>query len=134
MNFPINETRGTADSVYLVAFLFGGKRYFPGFAGLPPSIKPFLTAGVGPHYRHALTVDGDTVDGVAAGGNVGGGFDIQAARWCMVGTRLGYNFTSDFTNDFTGTFGRKTNYNGWEISIDFSVLLGKGSTPNRQAF
>ena len=70
------------------------------------------------------------MDGVAAGGNVGGGFDIQVARWGMVGTRLGYNFTSDFTDDFTGTFGRKTNYSGWEISIDFSVLLGKGSMPN----
>jgi hypothetical protein len=126
----VQETRGTADSAWVAAFLFGGKRYFPSFAKLPPSIKPFLTAGVGPYFRHALTSDGETVEGVAAGGSVGGGFDIQVARWGMVGTKLGYNFTSDFTDDFTGTFGSKTNYSGWELSIDFSVLLGKGSTPN----
>lgn len=120
----VKEVQGTADSAYVAAFLFGGRRYFP-FDGLSPSIKPFLTAGVGPYYRHALTRDGDTVDGVAAGGTVGGGFDFQLARWCMVGTKLGYNFTSDFTDDSTGTFGSKTSYNGWELVIDFSVLLGK---------
>ncbi len=48
----------------------------------------------------------------------------------MVGTKIGYNFTSDFTQDFTGTFGDKTNYSGYEFVIDFSFLIGKGQTPH----
>jgi hypothetical protein len=145
----VKEPRGTADNAYVTAFLLGGRRYFPNFGGLPPTIKPFLTAGVGPYFRHALARNGDavedvvagpplggglefreTVEGVTAGGTVGGGFDFQLARWCMVGTKLAYNFTADFTDDFTGTFGSITSYNGWELSIDFSVLFGKGKTPN----
>jgi hypothetical protein len=126
------------DGAYVAAFLFGGRRYFPNFAGLPPSVKPFLSGAVGPYFRHALPRDEQgnpsrSLAGVyqsfAAGGSVGGGFDFQLARWCMLGTKLGYNFTSDFTDDSTGTFGRKTNYNGFELVIDFSFVLGKESKP-----
>ncbi len=128
--YLVQEQNPTPDGGYIAAFLFGGKRYFPGLGGLPPNIKPFLLAAVGPYYRNATPQDVGTVSGVAAGGNVGGGFDIQPARWCMVDVKLGYNFTSDFTSDFTGTFGRKTSYSGYELAIGFSVLLGKGNTPD----
>jgi hypothetical protein len=72
-----------------------------------------------------LTSDGTIVEGFAAGGTVGGGFDFQLARWCIVGTKLGYNFT----DDFTGTFGRITSYNGVELVIDFSFILGGSKKP-----
>jgi len=111
---------------YIFAFLFGGKRYFPGLGGMRRDIRPFLMAAGGPYFRHGETPDGDTFTDVAAGGSIGGGFDIQPARWCMVETRIGYNFTSDFTMDATGTFGSKTSYDGYELSIGFGVLLGSG--------
>ena len=47
----------------------------------------------------------------------------------MVGTKLGYNFTTDFEQDYTGTFGDKASYRGFELVIDFSFLLGKTRMP-----
>lgn len=126
----VQQENPAPDGAYMAAFLFGGRRYFPNLAGLPSSIKPFLSAAVGPYVRRAQLQRGGVVQSVAAGGNVGGGFDFQFARWGMVGTKLGYNYTSDFTSDFTGTFGSKTNYRGFDLSIDFSVVLGNGKTPN----
>jgi hypothetical protein len=127
--YLVQEENPTPDGAYIAAFLVGGKRYFPSLFGLPSTVRPFLSASGGPYFRHALAPDGsDLQQFVTAGGNVGGGFDFQLARWCMVGTKLGYNFTSDFSEDFSGTFGSKTNYNGLELSIDFSFLLGKGVT------
>ena len=128
--YLVQEENPTPDGAYIAAFLFGGKRYFQNFGGLPSSVRPFLSAAGGPYFRHALAPDGsDLQQFVTAGGNVGGGFDFQLARWCMVGTKLGYNFTADFSEDSSGTFGSKTNYSGFELSIDFSFLLGKGATP-----
>ncbi|MCP5115643.1 MAG: hypothetical protein GY953_32860 [bacterium] len=49
----------------------------------------------------------------------------------MIGTKVGYNFTADFSADRTGTFGTKTSYQGFELVVDFSFLLGKGRTPGR---
>lgn len=123
----VQETNITPDNTYIAAFLFGGRRYFPGFGGLRPSIKPFLSAAFGPYFRGGLEQNGDKIHDVAAGGNVGGGIDFQLARWCMVGTKLGYNFTSDFTRDPTGTYGSKTSYSGFDLGINFNILLGKGS-------
>jgi len=140
----------TPGNDYIAAFLFGGKKYFPNIGGARREIRPFLTAAAGPHVRSAQIVTGNEIvvtddappgptemllptgpvtRSVAAGGSVGGGFDIQLARWCMVGTKVGYNFTADFTRDSTGTFGDKTSYSGFEWVIDFSVLWGKGRTP-----
>lgn len=127
--FPVHlvqERNITPDNTYIAAFLFGGRRYFPNLGGLSPSIKPFLAAAAGPYLRGGMAPDGSRVHNIAAGGKVGGGLDFQLARWCMVGTKVGYNFTSDFTRDFA-TYGSKTSYSGFELGIDFSFLLGKGS-------
>jgi hypothetical protein len=106
----VRETNITPDNAYLAAFLLGGRRYFPNLGGLRPSIKPFLTAAGGPYFRGDWAPDGSKIHNVAAGGNVGGGFDFQVARWCMVGTKVGYDFTSDFTRESNGNYGRKTSY------------------------
>jgi hypothetical protein len=116
----------TRDATYIAAVLFGGRRYFPGLGGLRPNVKPFLSAAVGPYFRNIMDLEGNTFTDVAAGGNLGGGFDIQVARWGMVGTKLGYNFTADFSRDHAEAFGEKTAYSGWEWTVDFSVLFGKG--------
>ena len=123
------KERGSPEDSYIASFLFGGKRYFPNLRRRSPVIRPFLTAAVGPYLRRAKALDGTAIKHRAAGGNLGAGFDIQLARWCMVGIKAGYNFTADFTDDFTGTFGKKTSYRGFELGIDFSFLLGKGRTP-----
>jgi hypothetical protein len=135
MNLVREETPSNA---YIAAFLFGGKRYFPNLGGLRPEIRPFLSAAGGPYLRSFTPVygetvetlmEGETIESVAAGGNIGGGFDIQLARWFMIGTKLGYSFTSDFTREETGAFGNRTSYEGFELSVDFSILFGKGRAP-----
>jgi hypothetical protein len=117
----------TRDSTYIAAVLFGGRRYFPGLGGIRPNVKPFLAAAVGPYFRNVMDLEGNRFTDVAAGGNLGGGFDFQVSRWCMVGTKLGYNFTADFSRDHAEAFGEKTAYSGWEWVIDFSVLFGRGN-------
>jgi hypothetical protein len=123
------QERGTPEDSLIASFLFGGKRYFPNLRRRSPVIRPFLTAAVGPYIRRAKTRDRTPIKHRAAGGNLGGGFDLQLSRWFMVGTKVIYNFTADFTRDFTGTFGEKTSYRGFDVVVDFSFLLGKGKTP-----
>ena len=111
---------------YIASVLFGGRRYLPYLRARSPVIRPFLSAAVGPYFRRAKALDGTALKHRAGGGQLGGGFDLQLARWCMVGTKLAYNFTADFERDSTGTFGKKTSYRGFELVVDFSFLLGKG--------
>ena len=83
------------------------------------SIKPFLTAGVGP----VITTQGDTYisnGSVAVGGNAsarigghfGGGFDLHVARSFSLGLGVGYNAIPDFS--------------GVQVSLGIGWLFGAG--------
>jgi len=96
------------------------------------SVKPYLTAGLGPvvGLRSEVT-SGPTRNVVGAtrqtviGGLVGAGVDVHLARSFTFGFNGGYNWMADFGEPLAG----RDNYSGFDFGVSVGWLFGRGSTP-----
>jgi hypothetical protein len=127
---------GVFDGGYGVASLPLGVRWNPLSGDLSQQpVKPAVVAAVGPVIAGAggssVSVDGRTVyDGgrseVAIGIFLGGGVDFHLGRNFSMGVTSGYNWVSDFEVPIGG----RKNYSGFELSLGFGWVFGKGTPPH----
>jgi hypothetical protein len=124
---------GVFDGGYGVASIPLGVRWnpLPGNLEQQP-VKPAVVVSVGPVLGGVggTTVNGHTVfDGgrseVTIGAFLGGGVDFHLGRNFSMGVTSGYNWVGDFDTPIGG----RTNYSGFELSLGFGWVFGKGSAP-----
>ncbi len=107
-----------------------GVKWNPFVRQMPPAIKPYLAASIGPVIGSSAgsfigngTVSNGEFAAVTAGGLIGGGVDFHMGRPFSIGITAGYNWMSDFSRPI----GSRDNYSGAEIGITFGFLFGKGT-------
>ena len=93
------------------------------------SLKPFLTAGVGPvivAHGGTFIASGSVSTGgntrATIGGHLGGGFDLHVARSFSLGLGVGYNAMANFSEPVGG----HKNFNGVQVSLGIGWLFGSG--------
>jgi hypothetical protein len=124
---------GVFDGGYGVASIPLGVRWNPLPGNLEEQpVKPAVVVSVGPVIGGVggTTVNGQTViDGgrseVTVGVFLGGGVDFHLGRSFSMGVTSGYNWVGDFDTPIGG----RTNYSGFELSLGFGWVFGKGSAP-----
>jgi caspase domain-containing protein len=126
---------GVFDGGYGVAAIPLGVRWnpLPGNHEQQP-VKPAVVVSVGPVIGGAggssVYVNGnDVFNGglteVTIGAFLGGGVDFHLGRNFSMGVTTGYNWVGDFATPIGG----RTNYSGFELSLGFGWVFGKGSAP-----
>jgi hypothetical protein len=124
---------GVFDGGYGVASLPLGVRWNPlgGDLSRQP-VKPAVLAAVGPVIAGAggttVTPDGvfdGGVSEVTIGLFLGGGVDFHLGRNFSMGVTTGYNWVGDFETPVGG----RTNYSGFELTLGFGWVFGKGAAP-----
>jgi len=114
-----------------------GFRYNP-FTSEPwrHAAKPYFAVGVGPvigeQSGSSLSRDGSFYgERLAAtiGGFLGAGVDVHLTRHFSIGMTGGFNWMADLPHPIAG----RDNWSGWELSLGFGWVFGKGSTPSVQA-
>ncbi len=123
---------GLAGSVTVVALPLG-LRWSPAGGELyASSLKPYLTAGLGPVIGESAGVAADT-SGVflgdrtrgTVGGMLGGGVDVHLNRRWSVGLAAVYNWMANFSDPIGG----RDNYNGFDVRVSVGWLFGNGKAP-----
>ena len=126
---------GVFDGGYGVAAIPLGVRWnpLPGNHEQQP-VKPAVVVSVGPVIGGAggssVYVNGnDVFNGglteVTIGAFLGGGVDFHLGRNFSMGVTTGYNWVGAFETPVGG----RTNYSGFELSLGFGWVFGKGSAP-----
>ena len=122
---------GVFDGGYGVAAIPLGVRWnpLPGDLEQQP-VKPAVVASLGPVISGTggTTVTGnDVFDGgrseVTIGAFLGGGVDFHLGRNFSMGVTTGYNWVGDFEVPVGG----RSNYSGFELSLGFGWVFGKGN-------
>lgn len=107
--------------------VLAGARYYPDFAALAENVRPYVTALVGVHLGHSssnkvtlgVKVGSETKVQSVFGSKVGLGIDAFLSSWIRMGLMAGYNIGTDF-NEPVGT---RENYSGFDLSLNFGILL-----------
>ena len=94
------------------------------------AVKPALVASLGPvigGVGGTSVSRGDVFEGarseVTVGAFLGGGVDFHLGRNFSMGLTTGYNWVDDFETPIGG----RTEYSGFELSLGFGWVFGKGS-------
>ena len=112
------------------SLMFGFRYYLPQSRPYS-SMRPYLSAGVGPfigttEYGETDACDCEVYSEIdnmtVAGARLGGGVDVLLGRRVMLGFTGGYNFVEDFPRSIGG----RRNYSGSEFGLSFSYLFGRG--------
>ena len=122
---------GVFDGGYGVASLPLGVRWDPLGGNLAQQpVKPAIVASIGPVIGGAggtTVTNGVVFDGgvseVTIGAFLGGGVDFHLGRNFSMGVTTGYNWVGDFETPVGG----RTNYSGFELSLAFGWVFGKGN-------
>ena len=122
---------GVFDGGYGVAVIPLGVRWNPLPGNLEEQpVKPAVVVSVGPVIGGVggTSVSGNNVfeggrSEVTIGGFLGGGVDFHLGRNFSMGVTTGYNWVGDFGVPVGG----RTNYSGFELSLAFGWVFGKGS-------
>ena len=108
-----------------------GVRYYLPESSFDTSMRPYLTASLGPFVAREsktevgsqIIVESQTL--TSFGTNLGGGMDFVISRNFMCGVNVGYNLMTDFSEPVGG----RDNYSGPEFSVGISYLFGKDVQP-----
>jgi hypothetical protein len=92
-------------------------------------VKPYVDLSIGPVFgatsgasvSRGGTSAGEVVE-VAVGGVAGGGVDFHVSRGFSLGVSAGYRWMSDFSQPI----GPRDNYSGFELTLNFGWVFGKG--------
>ena len=94
------------------------------------AVKPYLALGLGPVIGSgngasvsARGVYAGNLTEVTVGGHVGGGVDVHVSRAFSLGLSAGYNWMADFADPVGG----RSNYGGFELTLNVGWLFGAGS-------
>ncbi len=107
--------------------LLAGVRYYPDFAAFAENVRPYFSLLVGAHMGHSssnklsfgiITSTVTKVESVFAA-KTSLGIDAFIESWLRIGLSGGYNFGSDFKE----AVGTRLNYSGFELSINFGIIL-----------
>jgi hypothetical protein len=97
------------------------------------AVKPALVASLGPViggtggtsvYRNGGVFEGGRSE-VTIGAFLGGGVDFHLGRNFSMGVTTGYNWVGDFDIPVGG----RSDYSGFELSVNFGWVFGKGNAP-----
>lgn len=107
--------------------VLAGARYYPAFAALAENVRPFVVALVGAHMGHSssnkvtlgVKVGSETKVQSVFGSKVGLGIDAFLGSWMRLGLMAGYNIGSDFKEPV----GTRENYSGFDLSLNFGIML-----------
>jgi outer membrane protein W len=116
------------DTAVITQIFIGAKYYFPP-STYGSSVRPFLSASVGPSIGSQTRTETGSVVTVESrvetsfGGQLGAGIDFPVGRHFMIGASLGYNLMTDFDRRIGGS----RNYSGPTFGIGLSYLFGKGT-------
>jgi hypothetical protein len=126
---------GVFDGGYGVAAIQLGVRWNPLPGNLEEQpMKPALVVSVGPVIGGTggteVYVNGGSVfnggrSEVTIGAFLGGGVDFHLGRNFSMGFTTGYNWVGDFEFPIAG----RSNYSGFELSLNFGWVFGKGTPP-----
>ena len=131
----VTGSRVSADGVFSgtasVAALPFGVRWAPRGDDLwRRAVKPFVSASVGPVFGStsgSTVTRGTVVSGATTsttvGGLVGGGVDLHTGRTFSIGVEAGYAWTAKFSEPVGG----RRDYSGFEMSLGFGWLFGRGA-------
>jgi hypothetical protein len=93
------------------------------------AIKPYLVARFGPVIGASAGASktnnyffAGAQSAATAGGHLGAGVDVLLGRSWSIGVSAGYNLMADFSKPIGGRY----NYNGFEATVSFGWLFGKG--------
>lgn len=117
-------------NVGVYSLLLGVRYYLPA-SSFDTSLRPYLTASVGPYVADEAKTEVDSQIVVESqtltsfGSNLGGGMDFVIGRNFLCGVNVGYNLMTDFSE----IVGGKDNYSGPEFSVGISYIFGKGVQP-----
>ena len=130
MDVLIGEDRisgAELSSSQVIATTVGARKYFLG-TGMPKTLRPFVSASVGPYVGLDTEIrDGIVADtAVATAGSLfGAGMDFQFSRFFVLGAQAGYHVMADFSRPVGG----KLNYNGFTLGLGLHWLFGRGTMP-----
>jgi len=113
-----------------------GFRYNPLKEPWRHAAKPYFAAGVGPvigeqsgsSISRAGIFSGSRTS-ATIGGFLGGGVDVHVSRHLSIGLTGGFNWMADLPEPIGG----RDNYSGFELSLGFGWVFGKGSAPPQRA-
>jgi hypothetical protein len=114
-------------SAVVVPVLFGAK-YQPSRLFNTDTVRPFVSASIGPYSGFASEVRTGLVTVVEArsetvpGTRLAAGVDLLLTKWLKLGFAGGYHFVADFGK----RIGSEKNYSSPEFSMSLGVVFGKG--------
>jgi hypothetical protein len=121
-------TEITGHSTTLVSIRISGRKYLP-VSLLRTPVRPFISLGggalVGVEEQSVVSgahVNASTSTMGAFGGELGLGVDVLLAHRFMLGAKGAYFAVTDFPEPLAG----KDNYSGFELSVSFGFLWGRG--------
>ncbi len=127
------DLSGSTTGSQTVVWLPAGLRWNP-LQGdyMRKSVKPYLSAGIGPvvgatagvSNTHAGAVVGSKTQ-TSIGGLVGAGVDVHLARSFTLGLSGGFNWMIDFKENLGG----RDNFSGFDFGVSLGWMFGRGSTP-----
>jgi len=127
------DLSGATTGSQTVVWLPAGVRWNP-LKGdyMRKSVKPYLSAGIGPVIGATAGVSAGRSGAVVGsktqttiGGLVGAGVDVHLARSFTMGISGGFNWMADFSEPMAG----RDNFSGFDFGVSLGWLFGKGSTP-----
>lgn len=121
MGMTVYGAEGQVDAIGGAAFPIGVQWNPRGAAGAAHRLKPFLAAGLVP-ITSADSKDIGSRRRYAVGVNAGMGVDLQLTPGFAVGAAAGLNAMPAFTRPI----GRHDTFNGLELSMRVSWILGRG--------
>lgn len=107
--------------------LLAGVRYYPHSIAFAENVRPYISVLVGAHMGHSssnrvsLSIITSTITKVESvfAAKAGLGIDAFIESWLRIGLCGAYNFGSDFKEPV----GTRRNYSGFELSINFGIIL-----------
>lgn len=117
----LHSVDATAGDAATVSSLLIGANYYPAVFGSSSSVYPYLTGALGPYVGTAASgFTSSTRTETVVGARVGGGVDVQLARWLHSGLRAAYHIAPDYAE----TVGSITSPRGVQLSLELSVVFG----------
>lgn len=122
----VNGANTIVESAAVIPLLFGIK-YQPFKMSASNTVRPYLSASVGPHFGFASNVrtgavtGTETISETALGSRFALGLDMSPGKLVVVGFGAGYRLVTDFDE----RIGSEKNYSSPEFSLSFGIVFAR---------